>query len=104
MKTNFKFGNLFPRQFWGKMYHLDGYFGLFLTNVSELKLKKSLIDHIPGKFPPALGRGGFIYFKFPLQNTNVCHVVIKKLQGTGELKNAVLYLSLCQSMLSLYFP
>ena len=39
----------------GKHYHLDGYLGLFLTNISENLYEKKIhfphkFDHIPGQF------------------------------------------------------
>ena len=40
-------------QFWGKIYHLDGYSGLFLTQMSEIcqiiHSFDEICDHIPGK-------------------------------------------------------
>ena len=33
METNVEFGNLM--QFGGEIYHLDGYFGLFLTKIAD---------------------------------------------------------------------
>ena len=46
---NFAFGGKYL-QFWGEIYHLDGYFDLFLPKISKNLLKyqifKEMFDHI----------------------------------------------------------
>ena len=42
---NFPYGGK-SLQFWGEIYHLDGYFCLFLTNISENLFKKMLTHFV----------------------------------------------------------